>query len=45
MDNEEYDRLTIKQKKFIDYYIETGNATESARLAGYKARTEKSNAW
>ena len=28
--------LTEKQKKFIDYYIETGNATESCRLAGYR---------
>lgn len=27
---------TEKQKRFIDYYIETGNATEAARLAGYK---------
>jgi phage terminase small subunit len=29
-------RLTEKQKRFADYYIETGNATESARKAGYK---------
>lgn len=29
-------KLTEKQKKFIDYYIQTGNATESCRLAGYK---------
>lgn len=28
--------LTEKQKKFIDYYIATGNASESCRLAGYK---------
>lgn len=28
--------LTPKQKAFCDYYIETGNATESARKAGYK---------
>lgn len=28
--------LTEKQKKFIDYYIETGNAMESAKRAGYK---------
>lgn len=27
--------MTEKQKRFIDYYIETGNATESARRAGY----------
>ena len=30
------DNLTEKQKRFIDYYVETGNATESARRAGYK---------
>ena len=41
MENEEYDKLTLKQKKFIDFFIETGNATESARLAGYNAKTEK----
>ncbi len=29
-------RLTEKQKKFIDYYIETGNASESSKRAGYK---------
>ena len=28
--------LTPKQKAFADYYIETGNATESAKRAGYK---------
>ena len=28
-------KLTEKQKRFIDYYIQTGNATESCRLAGY----------
>jgi phage terminase small subunit len=30
-------RLTEKQKKFADYYIETGNAEESARRAEYKS--------
>lgn len=29
-------KLTPKQKAFADYYIETGNATEAARRAGYK---------
>lgn len=29
-------KLTEKQKKFIDYFIETGVQTEAARLAGYK---------
>ncbi|WP_370854458.1 terminase small subunit [Megasphaera sp.] len=32
-------KLTEKQKRFIDYYIETGNATESARRAGYSSKT------
>lgn len=27
--------MTEKQKRFVDYYIQTGNATESCRLAGY----------
>lgn len=30
------DKLTEKQKRWIDYYIATGNATEAARMAGYK---------
>ena len=38
----EYDKLTEKQKRFIDYYIETGNATESAKLAGYSEKTARS---
>ena len=29
-------KLTPKQRAFADYYIETGNATEAARRAGYK---------
>jgi len=31
-------KLTEKQKRFADYYIETGNATEAARKAGYKGK-------
>lgn len=30
--------LTPKQKAFANYYIETGNATEAARKAGYKGK-------
>ncbi len=30
--------LTEKQKRFIDFYIETGNATEAARKAGYASK-------
>ena len=29
-------KLTPKQEAFVDAYIETGNATEAARIAGYK---------
>ena len=29
-------RMNDRQKKFADYYIECGNATEAARRAGYK---------
>lgn len=36
--NEKYNKLTEKQKRFIDYYIETGNATEASKLAGYKGK-------
>jgi phage terminase small subunit len=31
------ENLNIKQKKFADYYIETGNATASYLRAGYEA--------
>ena len=39
--NDEYEKLTEKQKRFIDYYIETANATESAKRAGYSEKTAK----
>lgn len=38
----DYNALTEKQKRFIDYYIETANATESAKRAGYSSKTAKS---
>ena len=31
-------KLTEKQKRFADYFIETGNGTEAAKLAGYKGK-------
>jgi len=37
-DGEVMAALTEKQKRFIDYYIETGNATEAARLSGYRGK-------
>jgi phage terminase small subunit len=30
--------LTEKQKRFADYYIESGNGSEAAKKAGYKAK-------
>ncbi|KQU11531.1 terminase [Bacillus sp. Leaf49] len=35
-------KLTEKQKRFADYYIELGNATEAARKAGYSSKSAKS---
>ena len=35
------DKLTPKQRAFCDYYIESGNATESAIRAGYSKKTAK----
>ena len=34
--------MSEKQKAFCDYYIETANATEAARRAGYSEKTAKS---
>ena len=32
-------KLTPKQKKFCEYYIQSGNATDAARKAGYSKKT------
>ncbi|MED4083880.1 terminase small subunit [Halalkalibacterium halodurans] len=32
-------KMTEKQKRFADYYIETANASEAARRAGYSEKT------
>lgn len=32
-------KLTEKQERFIDYFIEADNAAEAARKAGYSKRT------
>lgn len=34
-------KLTPKQKAFADYYIETGNAAEAARKAGYSEKSAR----
>lgn len=36
--------LTLKQKAFADYYIENGNAEESAVKAGYSPKYARGNA-
>ena len=35
---EEYNKLTEMQKRFIDFYIETANATKACEMAGYKGK-------
>lgn len=39
--SEKYEALTEKQKRFVDYYIEYGDATKAAKLAGYSQKTAK----
>lgn len=34
--------MNERQRKFVDFYIQTGNASESARLAGYSKKTDYS---
>ena len=34
--------MSEMQKRFADYYLETGNATESAKRAGYSKKTARS---
>lgn len=31
--------MTEKQKRFVDFYVQTANATEAARRAGYSPKT------
>lgn len=33
--------MTPKQKKFCEYYIQSGNATDAARKAGYSEKTAR----
>ena len=33
-------KLTLKQRKFIKAYIQTGNATQAAKDAGYECKTD-----
>lgn len=34
-------KLSLKQKAFCDYYLETGNATDAAIRAGYNKKTAR----
>lgn len=34
-------KLTVKQQAFVDYYVETGNATEAAIRAGYSKKSAR----
>ncbi|WP_243169617.1 terminase small subunit, partial [Enterococcus faecalis] len=36
--------MTEKQKRFCDFYIETGNATQAAIKAGYSSKYANTNA-
>lgn len=36
--------MTERQKRFVDYYIQSGNATEAARKAGYSEKYTNNNA-
>ena len=31
--------LSLKQQKFCEYYVQSGNATEAAKKAGYSEKT------
>ena len=35
-------KLTEKQRRFVDYYVEMGNKTEAAKKAGYSEKTAAS---
>lgn len=37
-------KLTLRQKKLCDYFLELGNATEAAIKAGYSPKTAKTTA-
>ena len=32
------DKLNARQKKFAEYYAQSGNAAESAKMAGYSEK-------
>lgn len=42
MEKDQKPKLTIRQRKWLDAYLETLNATEAAKRAGYRCKTEGS---
>ena len=44
VDDVKEQKLTARQSLFVNYYIETGNATEAARRAGYSEKYANTNA-
>lgn len=36
-------KLTEKQRRFVDYYVETGNKTEAAKKAGYSEKQQRAS--
>ena len=37
--------MTLKERRFADFYIELGNAAEAARKAGYTAKSARDVGW
>lgn len=35
-------KLTLKQRRFVEYFLESGNASDAARRAGYSPKTADS---
>ena len=36
-----WETMTLKERRWLDAYLETGNATEAARRAGYSSSSEE----
>ena len=43
--NAEDPRLSPRQQAFVSFFLETGNATKAAKLAGYSERSARQTAW
>lgn len=38
-------KLTLKQKRFCEFYADHGNATKAAKQAGYSEKTARESGW